>query len=85
VEQKDPEIVLQDIVDDILDNNKSSSYTRAGELEEFFKALKKITDQICKKVSKVESDLEDKKTKLVFSVAEKDDTELKFRNEHEKH
>lgn len=36
-------------------------------------------------MSKVESDLEDKKTKLLYSVAEKEDAELKFRKEQEKH
>jgi hypothetical protein len=48
-DQKDPEIILQDVLLDILDNKKYRSYTNTEEWQPFFSAMAKLTKQICKK------------------------------------
>lgn len=45
--------------------------------------MKKIVDQICKKMNKVENDLDEKTQRLKYINAEKDDLQIKYNREHE--
>ena len=55
-DQKDPDIILQEIVDDMVDNQKYKSYLYHEEWMRFFNAMKRIVDSICKKSSKLEDE-----------------------------
>lgn len=41
-DQKDPEVILQDVVTDMIDNRKFRSYTQSEEWLPFFTAMNKI-------------------------------------------
>ena len=83
-EQKDPEIVLQEIIDDMVDNRKFTSYKTTEEWSKFFTALKRIVDSICRKTLKLEDDLDNAKTKYQSTYAEKEDYLIKYRDEKER-
>jgi hypothetical protein len=80
-EQKDPELIFKDIVTDIVTNHIYESYTRSNEWEEFFNAMKLLSDQIIKKIIKKEEDLKDSQRKFVYEQAEKDDFKRMYSEE----
>lgn len=82
-EQKDPEIVLQDVLNDLLDNKKYLAYKEEGDLFQLIKAVKKITDSICKKVAIVNNDNANKRKELQIEKVNKDEWVLKYNKEHE--
>jgi hypothetical protein len=62
-EQADPESVLLDIVNDMIDNRKYRAYTMSEEWVPFFTAMQKITKQICKKQGRLEKENKEVKGK----------------------
>lgn len=69
-EQRDPEVVLQDIVDEMVDNHKYKSYLYHDEWLRFFTAMKKITDSIVKKQGKQEEEDEGLRKRLAYALAD---------------
>jgi|LauGreDrversion4_2_1035121.scaffolds.fasta_scaffold114386_2 hypothetical protein len=55
-EQKEPDVILQEIVTDIVDNKKYRSYTHIEEWQPFFSAMNKIVKQIVKKQGGLEKE-----------------------------
>ena len=55
-DQKDPEVVLQDVITEMLDTRKYRSYTNPEEWKPFFTAMNLIVKQICKKQTRLEKE-----------------------------
>lgn len=83
--QVDPEIVLQDIVNDILDNRKYRSYTDPEEWLPFFQGMANIVKQISKKNDKIEKESKQLKQKYEQTFADKDELAAKYLDEKERH
>ena len=77
-DQRDPEVILQDVVNDMTDNKKFRSYTHTEEWMPFFTAMSKIVKQICKKHSKLEKESESYKRKYDETFAEKEEAMALF-------
>jgi len=77
--------VLQDIVDEMVDNQKYKSYLYHDEWMQFFFAMKKVIDQICKKTSRLEDETEGLRQRLNYALAEKEDWQYKYNQKDEQH
>ena len=69
-EQDDPEIVMKDLVDDMVDNKKYINYTDPDEWLPFFSSMQNLVKQICR-----QSDLQQKNYKSLKSKFEEQSTE----------
>jgi len=84
-EQKDPEVVLQDIIDDLIDNSNYKNYEKQADLLQFFKGMKTLVDQICKNVNLLELDLKDKSKQIELLKVEKEEFSGDYNTVNEKY